>query len=52
MSDEVRREGIAAVPWAWIAFWLALAIGHIGAAMVAPERPGVSMQIGCKDEGV
>lgn len=50
MSDQetIKREGLAAVPWAWIAFWLALAIGQIGMGIVSPGTPGVSITAGCE----
>lgn len=53
MSETVKREGLAAVPWAWIAFWLALAGGHVAAALIAPESPALAVRIGCPaEEGV
>ena len=33
--EIIRRDGLAALPGAWIAFWLATAIGQIGSALVS-----------------
>lgn len=53
MADQeiIRREGVAALPWAWIAFWFAMAIGQIGAAMISPGIPAVSIKAGCEAAG-